>query len=556
MQKYNWFSGQKVSNTELQNGFEGAEDAQQNWALDNGVVGITSGGGVSQHAGTANLTVDITGATIYDQTGQRICWTSLQNVDCSVDENSNSTAVTTPGNGKKLSIFAKFKRVASDPRLDLEGTTVYFDQAESYEIHVAQGAEGTPPGTPPVLRSDEILLADITLVYGQTQILNADVVTTRRQWAIKTTSGTSVAVGTAEEAVQALATAHATADSQLLQAMIRLRSLNFRETRVVYATHAVVDIAVDEGNPRKYFAVCTDLSTVVCRASKDGCDHWTTAVTPSALEQVNSIMWDVDNAVWVALGSDTSNGVWLSTSTNPTSSWTSRTPTGLTSASDLARKMIRTKDPSTPRTIIFGKDASLTYDIAIYTTNYTSFTAATVPTGNTIASVDVNPTTNTLCAVGWVNASSNGLILRSTNNGSTWSDVTPTLAPVLQPGLQVIFDTVNACWWAIGSNVSSRLLKSTDDGSTWTVVTSASARDMYGIASGPNGEIVLNTSNGFAVSTDLGATWYWGSTGFGISNHGQLKRILGRIYAFPMWEGATATETAYVSLGAGELGAM
>ena len=215
MQRYDFFQGQKVSEAELDSAFAACEDAQQNWALDNGVVGITSGGAVSQHAGTANMTIDITGATIYDQLGQRICWTALQNIDCSIDENSNSTAVTTPGNGKQLSIFAKFLRVQSDPRLDLEGTTVYFDQAESYEIHVAQGAEGTPPGTPPALRADEILLADITLIYGQTQILNADILTTRRQWTIKTTSGTSVATGTVEEAVQVLADAISGSGSDL-----------------------------------------------------------------------------------------------------------------------------------------------------------------------------------------------------------------------------------------------------------------------------------------------------------------------------------------------------
>jgi len=215
MQSYDWFSGQKVSEQELGQAFDACEAAQQNWALDNGIIGITSGGGVSQHAGTTNMTVDIVGATIYDQLGQRICWTSLLNVNCSVDENANSTAVTTPGNGKKLSVFAKFKRVVSDPRLDLAGATVYFDKAESYEIHVAQGAEGTPPGTPPVLRSDEILLADITLIYGQTQILNANVLTTRRQWAITTTSGTSVGVGTTEAAVQVLADAISGSGSDL-----------------------------------------------------------------------------------------------------------------------------------------------------------------------------------------------------------------------------------------------------------------------------------------------------------------------------------------------------
>ena len=205
MQRYDFFFKQKVTESELDSAFGSAETAINNVILDNGIIGITSGGAVSQNAGTANLTVDVSGpATIYDQTAQRISWSATQDVDCSIDENSNPTAVVTPGNHRILSIFAKFKRVLSDPRLDGSGDTVYFNSAESFELHVAAGAEASSP-TPPVLRANEILLADIELDYGQTQILNADISTTRRQWAIKTTSGISVAVGQIEEAVQALA---------------------------------------------------------------------------------------------------------------------------------------------------------------------------------------------------------------------------------------------------------------------------------------------------------------------------------------------------------------
>lgn len=208
MQRFNFFFRQKVTEAELDAAFDACEQAFFQWALDNGVVGITAGADVAQNAGTPNLTVDVSGpASIYDQSGQRINWTGTQDVDCSVDENSNPTAVTTPGNEKYLTLFAKFVRSLSDARLDGEGNSVFFNRAESFVINVAQGAESAAPATPPILRADEILLADIKLVFGQTQILNADISTTRRQWAIKTTGiSPGIGVGTVEEAIQLLAT--------------------------------------------------------------------------------------------------------------------------------------------------------------------------------------------------------------------------------------------------------------------------------------------------------------------------------------------------------------
>jgi len=217
MQKYDWFEGQKVKNTELKGAFDAAEEAFKRLTLDTGIVGITSGGAVSENAGSANLTVDVAGpVSIYDQAGQRISWSGTQDVICSVDENSSSTAVVSPGNERWLSIFAKFKQTLTDPRLDRQGDTVYFDVAESFEIHVGMGVEAViPTAARPSLRGDEILLADVRLIYGQTQIFNASISTTRRQWAITTTSGTSVGVGTTEAAVQVLADAISGSGSDL-----------------------------------------------------------------------------------------------------------------------------------------------------------------------------------------------------------------------------------------------------------------------------------------------------------------------------------------------------
>lgn len=119
----------------------------------------------------------------------------------SVDSSSVSTSVATPGNEKWVSLFAKFARALSDPRLDGNSVTVYFVREESFTFDKVQGAEA-PIGTAtrPALGTDKILLADIQRLNAQTQILNANISTTRRELAFKFTSGSmSVAVGTPEE---------------------------------------------------------------------------------------------------------------------------------------------------------------------------------------------------------------------------------------------------------------------------------------------------------------------------------------------------------------------
>lgn len=197
---------QLVTEAELDAGFAELERADRDLAIDLGLIGVGYGLGVSQ-AASPNLTVQVTGpGAAYDQAGQRMYIPSTQVVNVAVDESALSTAVVSPGNSRIVSVFLEFDRVLSDPRIDGLSATVYHNRAESYSINVAVGAEGVSP-TAPALRTDQILLADITRTFGQTQILNSDISTTRRQWMFKTTSGTAVAVGTAEEAVQALATA-------------------------------------------------------------------------------------------------------------------------------------------------------------------------------------------------------------------------------------------------------------------------------------------------------------------------------------------------------------
>jgi hypothetical protein len=180
--RLNYYFRQKVTEAELDLGFALLETAERALITDAALSGIFSSATVSQKAGTPNLTVDVGGpGVVYDKLGQRITWSGTQNVNVAQDENAVSTAVSAPANSKIVSVFAKFKRLLTDPRTDGNAVTVFFNEAESFEFIVRQGAEAVSP-TPPALDATFILLADITLIFGQTQVLNANInVTGRRE---------------------------------------------------------------------------------------------------------------------------------------------------------------------------------------------------------------------------------------------------------------------------------------------------------------------------------------------------------------------------------------
>ncbi len=215
MQNYTYYFLQAVQAQEINSSFTGVETAINRLHTDLGMVGVLIGGSVNQYS-TPNLTVDVSAGVVIDQTGQRIRWSSIENLNCALDEDNVSTAVGSPGNSKYLSIFAKFLRAPSDPRVDGERQTIYFNQGESFELRVAQGAEAVSP-TPPALRSDQILLADILIDFGKTQIFDADIdMVTRRQWAITASSAAlTIARGQIDDAFQDVADAIAAGTADL-----------------------------------------------------------------------------------------------------------------------------------------------------------------------------------------------------------------------------------------------------------------------------------------------------------------------------------------------------
>lgn len=185
MDRKNYYFRQKVTDTELDGGFDYAENADHYLMSDPQMGGIYDGMGVGQHS-VPNLSVDVDGpGQAYDAYGQRIAFASLQNCDVSVDHDGVSTAVVNPGNEKFISVFIKFKRVESDPRVDGYGHVVHFERSESWEFYVTQGSEApitVPPTAPrPPLEADGLLLCDILLQHGDTQIFNTALFFDRRQ---------------------------------------------------------------------------------------------------------------------------------------------------------------------------------------------------------------------------------------------------------------------------------------------------------------------------------------------------------------------------------------
>ncbi len=206
--RHDYFYKQNVTEAEFDDGFAEVENADRSMMLDQDLIGIFQGGVCEQHEGLADLTVDVSGPCYgYDDFGQRIYFPGpTQNVNCAVDSSSVSTAVAGAPNEKYVSIAVRFTRVLADPRVDGNSETVYFRRDESYEFVVTQGAEAlVGTAVPPTLDPDALLLADVHLIFGQTQILDADLSIDRRQDTFAL-AGTPLEIraGTPKQAVQAM----------------------------------------------------------------------------------------------------------------------------------------------------------------------------------------------------------------------------------------------------------------------------------------------------------------------------------------------------------------
>jgi len=194
----NYYHLQVVTEDELDQGFTGLEQADWNLASDVGITGIISGATPVQHAPAPNLTIDLDGpARGYDGLGRRVFIGTDQVVDCSVDLLGVATQVQTPGNERYISLFARFARNLQDERTDGNSQQVYFVEDESFEIVVRAAPEApVGAGTRVGLLDEELLVCDIKLIHGTTEILDADILVDRRQaWVFAAAGSISVDFG-------------------------------------------------------------------------------------------------------------------------------------------------------------------------------------------------------------------------------------------------------------------------------------------------------------------------------------------------------------------------
>lgn len=184
MDRRDFYFKQPVTEAELNGAFDAVENAMFRLMTDMDIIGVLQACVGAQVTPVPNLNVTVSGPGFaYDEAGERMTVAApFESVDVSQDSSHVPTTVAGGGNEKWVSVFLKFIRALSDPRVDGNSNTVYFVSNESKEYVVVQGAEaaiGTAPR--PTLDPTSILLFDVHRTFGQTQIFNGDIDTTRRQ---------------------------------------------------------------------------------------------------------------------------------------------------------------------------------------------------------------------------------------------------------------------------------------------------------------------------------------------------------------------------------------
>ncbi|MCL4514161.1 MAG: right-handed parallel beta-helix repeat-containing protein [Firmicutes bacterium] len=185
MNRQQYYFDQDVVEQDLSDLQTNIETADQNIVKDFLSTGILYGLDLISNT-PANLTVLVTapapGGIAYTKDGQRIYVPTQQVVDCSAQ------LPATAGNERWITIVARFIRAYSDPRKDGYGTSVLYKADESFALSSLAGAEAaTGAATKPAIPTDgSILLGDIKLPYGTTQITSALIDRSRRAWLSKT----------------------------------------------------------------------------------------------------------------------------------------------------------------------------------------------------------------------------------------------------------------------------------------------------------------------------------------------------------------------------------
>lgn len=169
-----FFTGQLVTQQDMDVSFDGIEQAIWDAAADMGLYGIITGFAVTESSPNA-LTVQVASGSAYSGEGKRLRVTDLDTtVDISVDRDANDTTPLTGGNKRYVSVIITPDRTLDDVRPDINQFPVYYRRYESTKIEVIMGAEAPSPA-PPDVPVESILLCDILLDFGQTTVADADI---------------------------------------------------------------------------------------------------------------------------------------------------------------------------------------------------------------------------------------------------------------------------------------------------------------------------------------------------------------------------------------------
>jgi len=115
----------------------------------------------------------------------------------------------------------------------------------------------------------------------------------------------------------------------------------------------------------------------------------------------------------------------------------------------------------------------------------------------------------------WVIAGASGKMKRSTNNGSTWEDIsTGTTNNIQHVAFGGAGDSTANVWMFVGG--SGDLYRSTDGAASWTELDPGHNIQMSGIASDGSGSwVAVGNAGKFGYSDDDGATWTFGTSSQG-----------------------------------------
>jgi hypothetical protein len=182
MDKFKFYDTQTVSETHLDGMSSDSQEAFDDSQRVPQVTGINIGITMSAHAAdvglgiVAELTV-ATGEAAYAPDGKRIVPTDGTLVQMFIDGDSNPIVPATSGNSKIHRVFMIHDEVGSVPALIPGNTTIDTRLSDGAVLYVRAGAEYTTGGTKvyPAKTANELIVADIEMDFGATEVLGGDI---------------------------------------------------------------------------------------------------------------------------------------------------------------------------------------------------------------------------------------------------------------------------------------------------------------------------------------------------------------------------------------------